>query len=51
MPILKKIVSETLGLLPDGYSVSLDVTLNVFDPERGNVLPLSPIRVSNVFGS
>ena len=38
---LKQIVKRAVAILPEGYSVSLDVTLNVFDPERGNVLPLS----------
>ena len=38
---LKQLVSKTAGLLPEGLSVSLDITLNVFDPDRGNVLPLS----------
>jgi hypothetical protein len=38
---LQRLVRNTVGLLPEGLSVSLDITLNVFDPERGNVLPLS----------
>ena len=38
---LKQIVKRAVAILPEGYSVSLDITLNVFDPERGNVLPLS----------
>ena len=38
---LKQIVKRAVEILPEGYSISLDITLNVFDSERGNVLPLS----------
>lgn len=38
---LKQILKRVSGVLPDGYSASLDCTLNVFDSERGNVLTLS----------
>jgi len=38
---LKQIVRRAAAILPDGCSVSLDITLNIFDSERGNVLPLS----------
>jgi hypothetical protein len=37
---LKAILQEAAATLPEGCSVSLDITLNVFDPERGNALPL-----------
>ena len=39
--VLKQIVRKAAAILPEGCSVSLDITLNVFDSERGNVLPLS----------
>ena len=37
---LKAIIQKAAEALPGDCSVSLDITLNVFDPERGNALPL-----------
>jgi len=37
---LKAILKKAAATLPDGYSVSLDMRMNVFDPERSDVLPL-----------
>lgn len=37
---LKTILQKLAATLPEGYSISLDIRLNVFDPERRDVLPL-----------
>ena len=37
---LKAILKEVAEAMPTDCSVSLDITLNVFEPERGNPLPL-----------
>lgn len=37
---LKAIIQKAAATLPEGYSVSLDIRLNVFDPERHDALPL-----------
>ena len=37
---MKSALKQAAALLPDGYSVSLDIRMEVFDPERGEVLPL-----------
>lgn len=37
---LKAIIQEAATALPEGCSVSLDITLNIFDRERGRTLPL-----------
>jgi len=37
---LRATIQEAAAALPEGYSVSLDITLNVFDRERGQALPL-----------
>jgi len=37
---LKTIMKKAAAALPDGYSLSLDIKLNVFDPDREDALPL-----------
>ncbi len=37
---LRTIIQKAAAALPEGYSTSLDISLNVFDPERDNALPL-----------
>ncbi len=37
---LKTVIQEIAENLPEECSVSLDITLNIFDSDRGNVLPL-----------
>jgi len=37
---LKAIIQKAAAVLPEGYCLSLDILLNVFDPERSETLPL-----------
>lgn len=37
---LKAAIRSAAAIVPDGLSVSLDITLNVFDRDRGRALPL-----------